>query len=160
MCYLDIIVYYLLSSSYKPDVGLKKTFVLFPYLPRIYKLVKTIGNHFRSSSPSPPALFFEDAVPEDTTTALGLTTTLSTVPTMAEEKEKPASPTGAAADKAPPLAKLTYAEALRARVAAAVNGRLDAAHRQLRGQELLLLTLLCLCCTLLCVFVTHRQGCS
>ena len=88
---------------------------------------------------------------------MGLTTTLPTVPTMAEEKEEPASPTGAAADKAPPT-KLLYAEALRARLAAAVNGRLDAAHRQLRGQELLLLTLLCLCCTLLCVFVTHRQG--
>jgi hypothetical protein len=85
---------------------------------------------------------------------LGLTTTLPTVPTMAEEKEEQASPTGAAA----PPTKLTYAEALRARLAAAVNGRLDAAHRQLRGQELLLLTLLCLCCTLLCVFVTHRQG--
>ncbi len=109
---------------------------------------------FRSSSPPRP-LFFEDAGTEDSTTALGLTTTL---PTMAAEKEKPASPTGAAADKAPPPAKLTYAEALRARVAAAVNGRLDAAHRRLRGQELLLLTLLCLCCTLLCVFVTHRQG--
>jgi hypothetical protein len=101
--------------------------------------------------------FFEDAIPEDSTTALGLTAPHPKVPTMAEEKEDPATPTGAAADKAPP-AKLSYAGALRARVAAAVNGRLDAAHRQLRGQELLLLTLLCLCCTLLCVFVTHRQG--
>jgi len=61
--------------------------------------------------------------------------------------------------------KLTYLEALRGhltcRIAAgtsAVNGRLDAAHRQLRGQEVLLVTLLCLCCTLLCVFVTHREG--
>ncbi len=157
MCYLDIIVYCLLSSSYNPDVGLKN-FCLVPLSSSSLQISQNIIISGLPHPLSPWPLFYEDAVIEDSTTTLGLTTTLPTVPTMAEEKEEPATPTGAAADKAPPPTKLTYAEALRARVAAAVNGRLDAAHQQLRGQELLLLTLLCLCCTLLCVFVTHRQG--
>ena len=38
-----------------------------------------------------------------------------------------------------------------------VNSSLDVLYSVLKGYEILLLTLLCLCCTLLCVFVTSRH---
>lgn len=38
-----------------------------------------------------------------------------------------------------------------------VSEMLDVTHRTLRGHEILLLTSLCLCCTVLCVFVTNRH---
>ena len=88
---------------------------------------------------------------------------------MPEVEKPPAAgvaPSSSLAEKVPPPPppKLPYSQQLRAQLsgrvaaaAAALNGHLDAAYRRLRGQEVLLLTLLCLCCTLLCVFVTHRQ---
>lgn len=38
-----------------------------------------------------------------------------------------------------------------------INSNLDALYSVLKGYEIFLLTLLCLCCTLLCVFVTSRH---
>ena len=43
------------------------------------------------------------------------------------------------------------------RLLGSVTGGLDRGHALLRGHETLLLTLLCLACTLLCVFVTERH---
>ncbi len=71
-------------------------------------------------------------------------------PSMATSTVEPAAPR-----------KLTYRELLADQLGAVggrLGGRVETAYQRLRGQEVLLVTLLCLCCTLLCVFVTHRYG--
>ena len=84
-----------------------------------------------------------------------------------EEEDKSPPPTSAPAVKAnspPPAYKPSYLAQLRSKLCqrltatvAIINGRLDLAHQRMRGSETVLVTLLCLCCTLLCVFVTHRR---